>query len=162
MQHTSPDLKRPVRACWLPWIALLIASACYPTPCCATGEEVPAGTILKLATENKPSLDEDIPTYLPDSPTQGQRITVGDLAAWYRALVGGRVLSARDLQRAHTSYRLKDGSSAGRGCGWILSKRFGRPTIEHGGSITFVEADTRGPGLVLVHSGMRMKADRIE
>lgn len=61
--------------------------------------------------------------------------TVGDLAAWYRALCGGRILSERDLQRAHTPYRLNDGTSTGYGYGWILSERFGRPTIEHGGSI---------------------------
>jgi len=55
--------------------------------------------------------------------------TVDDLLAWQRMLVQGRVLSA-----GSTAAMFSD-AGHGYGMGWYVTKRFGRPVYEHGGSL---------------------------
>lgn len=72
--------------------------------------------------------------------------TVEDLAIWYKAVFSYKVISKESLAKAHTEYTLKDGSKTGYGYGWIVGERFGKPTIEHGGSINgFLSKDLYFP-----------------
>lgn len=91
------------------------------------------------------------------------RSTVGDLARWHEALLGGRLLKPASLALMTAPGRLKDGrlASAARapgdsdppsdyGFGIATSRRFGQRSIGHGGSIngfnaalqTFLDART--------------------
>lgn len=60
---------------------------------------------------------------------------VDDLYTWYRAVMKGKVLSKRSLEKAHTAYRLNSGKPTQYGYGWFLGEIQGSPTIEHGGGI---------------------------
>ena len=72
--------------------------------------------------------------------------TVEDLALWYKAVFSYKVISKESLAKAHTEYTLKDGSKTGYGYGWIIGERFGKPTVEHGGSINgFLSKDLYFP-----------------
>lgn len=61
--------------------------------------------------------------------------TVEDLYNWNQALFAGKLVSKEWLKKAHTPYRLADGSDTRYGYGWSLGALQGSPTIEHGGSI---------------------------
>lgn len=60
---------------------------------------------------------------------------VDNLYTWYRAVMNGKVLSKKSMEKAHTAYRLSDGSATQYGYGWFLGDIQGSPTIEHGGGI---------------------------
>lgn len=66
---------------------------------------------------------------------------VDDLFKWYRALSGGQVISKANLEKAQTSYRLKNGRLTGYGYGWAIGNVQGSPVIKHVGIINgFVTA----------------------
>jgi CubicO group peptidase (beta-lactamase class C family) len=58
-----------------------------------------------------------------------------DLLKWHTGLRSNRLLSAQSLNKATTSFRLRDGKEAGYGYGWFLRKSNGIRSIEHGGGI---------------------------
>lgn len=60
---------------------------------------------------------------------------VDNLYTWYRAVMSGKVLSKKSMEKAHTAYKLNDGKATQYGYGWALSDVQGSPTIEHGGGI---------------------------
>ena len=59
--------------------------------------------------------------------------TVGDLATWYRAVFSNKVISENSLGKALSTNRTAGGFS-NYGYGWLISSKFFRPTVEHGGS----------------------------
>ncbi|HYG51710.1 MAG TPA: serine hydrolase domain-containing protein, partial [Flavobacteriales bacterium] len=61
--------------------------------------------------------------------------TVEDLSKWNAALHAGKLIKKETLQKAHTSYKLLDGSKTGYGYGWNFGYVQGSATIEHGGGI---------------------------
>lgn len=61
--------------------------------------------------------------------------TVDDLARWDAALYTEKILKKASLERAWTSYVLKNGTPTNYGYGWQLAKVRGRRSIEHGGGI---------------------------
>ncbi len=65
----------------------------------------------------------------------GMVSTVDDLARWDASLYREELLSAESLQRAHTSYRLLDGSPSHYGYGWGIHTYQGIEFIEHSGGI---------------------------
>lgn len=76
----------------------------------------------------------------PVSPSQpfaaGMLVsTVADLARWDAALAGRRILDGPTLEAMWTPARLADGSEAGYGLGWEVSKVNGRRRASHGGAI---------------------------
>lgn len=60
---------------------------------------------------------------------------VDNLYTWYRAVMSGKVLSKKSMEKAHTAYKLNDGKATQYGYGWFLGDVQGSPTIEHGGGI---------------------------
>ncbi len=60
---------------------------------------------------------------------------VGDLFKWHKGLYSYRVLKKETLQKAFTSFQLKDGTSTGYGYGWFLKESNGIKSIEHEGGI---------------------------
>jgi len=60
---------------------------------------------------------------------------VEDLFVWYDAMISNKVLNKESLERAHTSYKLRDGRLTGYGYGWELGNIQGSPTIKHVGRI---------------------------
>jgi CubicO group peptidase (beta-lactamase class C family) len=67
--------------------------------------------------------------------------TVDDLHRWGQAMAAGRLLKPETWRRAHTTYRLADGRSAGYGYGWFLGQLAGKPSVEHGGDIDGFSTD---------------------
>ena len=61
--------------------------------------------------------------------------SVDDLAIWSEALLAGKLIKKESLERAFTSYKLKDGSDTRYGYGWFTSNYEGHRFIEHGGGI---------------------------
>jgi CubicO group peptidase (beta-lactamase class C family)/uncharacterized protein YneR len=61
--------------------------------------------------------------------------TVEDLYKWNRALQSYKLLKKETLDKAYTSYKLKNGESTSYGYGWALNKLQGSNVIEHGGGI---------------------------
>ncbi|HLP11567.1 MAG TPA: serine hydrolase, partial [Flavobacteriales bacterium] len=61
--------------------------------------------------------------------------TVEDLYTWNAALHAGNVIKKETLLKAHTSYKLSDGTETGYGYGWSMGVVQGSPTLEHGGGI---------------------------
>jgi CubicO group peptidase (beta-lactamase class C family) len=61
--------------------------------------------------------------------------TVDDLATWTEALLAGKLIKRETLEKAFTSYQLKDGLDTGYGYGWCVSRYEGHRLIEHGGGI---------------------------
>lgn len=61
--------------------------------------------------------------------------TVDDLAAFDRALRGGKILQAATLTRMHQQARLADGSLGRYGLGWAVRERDDHRLIHHGGGI---------------------------
>jgi D-alanyl-D-alanine carboxypeptidase len=61
--------------------------------------------------------------------------TVDDLALWDASLYTEKLLTADSKRRAHTAFRLTDGSSTHYGYGWGVGESDGHPTISHGGGI---------------------------
>src|SRR5262245_43509683 len=60
---------------------------------------------------------------------------VDDLALWDASLYTEKLLTADSKRRAHTAYRLADGTSTRYGYGWGVGESDGHPTISHGGGI---------------------------
>jgi CubicO group peptidase (beta-lactamase class C family) len=65
----------------------------------------------------------------------GMVSTVDDLACWDATLYEDRLISPASLCRAHTPYRLPDGSSTDYGYGWGIHHYEELEMIEHGGGI---------------------------
>jgi D-alanyl-D-alanine carboxypeptidase len=61
--------------------------------------------------------------------------SVNDLVKWDAALSGHTLLDEKSLERMWTPTRLSDGSEAGYGCGWEISKVNGHRRVSHGGGI---------------------------
>jgi len=61
--------------------------------------------------------------------------SVDDLATWTEALLAGRLVKRETLERAFTSYKLKEGLETKYGYGWCISDYEGHRLIEHGGGI---------------------------
>jgi D-alanyl-D-alanine carboxypeptidase len=61
--------------------------------------------------------------------------TVDDLALWDAALYTNRLLKRKSLNRAWTSYTLKDGSSTCYGYGWAIEDYAGFKWLRHDGGI---------------------------
>jgi CubicO group peptidase (beta-lactamase class C family) len=59
-----------------------------------------------------------------------------DLFKWHQALYAGKLLKKETLEKAFTSYILKDGTSAGYGYGWYQKDFDDVKAIGHGGAIT--------------------------
>ena len=85
--------------------------------------------------------------------------TAGDLAAWNRALHGGKVLSAAAYHDITTPSKLNDGTTIRYAKGLAIHKFDGRRVIEHGGGINgFLSQSTYYPDddaiiVVLINSG---------
>lgn len=60
--------------------------------------------------------------------------TPAELAKWYTALSGGKIISDTMVRKALDPVLLRDGSSAGFGLGWYLDEIDGKPVAHHGGS----------------------------
>lgn len=60
--------------------------------------------------------------------------TPAELAKWYAALSGGKIISGTMVQKALEPVLLRDGSSTGFGLGWYLDEIDGKPVAHHGGS----------------------------
>jgi CubicO group peptidase (beta-lactamase class C family) len=63
--------------------------------------------------------------------------TVDDLLLWDQALSSGKILSKKSLEMMFTPF--KDNY----GCGWIITRQFGRKLITHGGGINGFVTDIR-------------------
>ncbi len=61
--------------------------------------------------------------------------SVDDLALWDAALYTNKLVQQASLQRAWTSYRLKNGEATNYGYGWALGEYEGHRLIMHGGGI---------------------------
>ncbi|MEZ2443865.1 serine hydrolase [Chitinophaga sp. RCC_12] len=61
--------------------------------------------------------------------------TVEDLYIWNKALMDGKVLSRKSLEKAHTSHQLNNGNFTAYGYGWWLGNIQGSPDIKHDGLI---------------------------
>lgn len=61
--------------------------------------------------------------------------TAADLYTWNKALIAHKVIHPQSLQKAWTSYKLKNGKSTGYGYGWWLGNIQGSPDIRHDGLI---------------------------
>lgn len=60
---------------------------------------------------------------------------VDDLFKWHNGLYSYRILKKENLQKAFTSFQLKDGTSTDYGYGWFLKTSNGIKSIEHAGGI---------------------------
>jgi CubicO group peptidase (beta-lactamase class C family) len=60
---------------------------------------------------------------------------VDNLFKWHKGLYSYQILKKESLQKAFTSYRLKDGTLTGYGYGWFLKTSNGIKSIEHEGGI---------------------------
>ncbi len=60
---------------------------------------------------------------------------VDDLFKWHEGLYSYQILKKETLQKAFTSYKLKDGVSTDYGYGWYLKTSNGIKSIEHAGGI---------------------------
>jgi CubicO group peptidase (beta-lactamase class C family) len=61
--------------------------------------------------------------------------SVDDLATWTESLLAGKLVKSETLEKAFTSYKLKDGLDTKYGFGWCISDYEGHRLIEHGGGI---------------------------
>ncbi len=61
--------------------------------------------------------------------------SVDDLAIWNDALLAEKLLPRKTLEKAFTSYKLKNGEDTGYGYGWMMSDYQDHRIIEHGGGI---------------------------
>jgi len=61
--------------------------------------------------------------------------TTEDLSKWYHAIFSDKVISKANRERAHSSYKLKNGKETGYGYGWSLLNYKGVEIIQHGGGI---------------------------
>lgn len=61
---------------------------------------------------------------------------VEDLYKWQKGLYSYQILKKETLEKAFTSFKLKDGTSTGYGYGWFIKNINGMLSIEHDGAIT--------------------------
>jgi len=66
--------------------------------------------------------------------------SVDDLAAWTEALLAGKLIKRETLEKAFTSYKLKDGLDTRYGYGWCISRYEGHRLIEHDGGVNGFQA----------------------
>lgn len=59
--------------------------------------------------------------------------TAPDLLTWNNALLAGKLVSAKTLQRAFTPYHFADGTLSTYGYGWFIDQRAGATCIHHEG-----------------------------
>jgi hypothetical protein len=71
----------------------------------------------------------------------GLASTAENLFKWHQALRAGKLLSKKLLKKAHTPYRLSDGTYSDYGYGWYVRKLDASTTIEHAGSTDGFQAD---------------------
>ncbi|GAB3586252.1 hypothetical protein GCM10027345_35510 [Hymenobacter daeguensis] len=71
----------------------------------------------------------------------GLASNVEDLFRWHQALRAGKLLSKKLLKKAHTPYRLSDGTYSDYGYGWYIRKLDASTTIEHAGSTDGFQSD---------------------
>lgn len=64
-----------------------------------------------------------------------------DLSKWHQALSKGILINKSLLRKAHTPYRLSDGTISEYGYGWYIRNIDDEPTIEHGGSTDGYQTD---------------------
>ncbi len=64
-----------------------------------------------------------------------------DLVKWHQVLMQGKLVSPSLLKKAHTPYRLSEGTTSEYGYGWYIRDLDGEPTIEHGGSTDGYQTD---------------------
>jgi len=60
---------------------------------------------------------------------------VDDLAKWYQAVADYKVVKKESLDKAHTSYTLKNGKPTNYGYGWAIGNIQGSEGYSHGGGI---------------------------
>lgn len=58
-----------------------------------------------------------------------------DLLTWYEALMTEKVLHEENVEKAHTSYKLKNGRLTGYGYGWNIGNIQGSVAIRHDGRV---------------------------
>ncbi len=61
---------------------------------------------------------------------------VEDLFKWHKALYSYKILKKETLEKAFTSFTLKNGTATGYGYGWFLKNYGNTKSIEHSGAIT--------------------------
>ncbi len=61
--------------------------------------------------------------------------TVDDLAKWDAAITAGKLLKAETWKKAHTAYKLNDGTLVPYGFGWGVTKLQGVDVVSHTGGI---------------------------
>lgn len=61
--------------------------------------------------------------------------TADDLFSWNEALMNGKVLTEKSLEKAHASYKLMNGKPTGYGYGWEIGNVQGSAAIKHTGRI---------------------------
>ncbi len=61
--------------------------------------------------------------------------SVDDLELWDAALYDEKILDRQSIERMFRPYTLKNGTSTGYGCGWMIGEYEGLRTMEHGGGV---------------------------
>jgi CubicO group peptidase (beta-lactamase class C family) len=107
-----------------------LKSSCYDSPSRIIPRRVPGYAKGNAGFENAPYLSMSQP-YAAGSLAS----SVDDMAAWTEALLSGKLIKRETLERAFTSYKLKDGLDSKYGYGWCISDYEGHRLIEHGGGI---------------------------
>jgi CubicO group peptidase (beta-lactamase class C family) len=107
-----------------------LKSSCYDSTSRIIPMRVPGYSKGNSGFENAPYLSMSQP-YAAGSLAS----SVDDMAAWTEALLSGKLIKREMLERAFTSYKLKDGLDSGYGYGWCISNYEGHRLIEHGGGI---------------------------
>jgi CubicO group peptidase (beta-lactamase class C family)/uncharacterized protein YneR len=107
-----------------------LKSTCYDSTSRIIPRRIPGYTKGNAGFENAPYLSMSQP-YAAGSLAS----SVDDLATWTESLLAGKLIKRETLEKAFTSYKLKDGLDTGYGYGWEISKYEGHRLIEHGGGI---------------------------
>jgi len=107
-----------------------LKSSCYDSTSRVIPRRVPGYSKGNAGFENAPYLSMSQP-YAAGSLAS----SADDLATWTESLLSGKLIKREMLERAFTSYKLKDGLDSGYGYGWQISTYEGHRLIEHGGGI---------------------------
>jgi CubicO group peptidase (beta-lactamase class C family) len=107
-----------------------LKSTCYDSTSRIIPRRIPGYTKGNAGFENAPYLSMSQP-YAAGSLAS----SVEDLAAWTESLLAGKLIKRETLEKAFTSYKLKDGLDTGYGYGWEISRYEDHRLIEHGGGI---------------------------
>jgi len=109
---------------------LSLKSSCYDSTSRIIPRRVPGYAKGNDGFENAPYLSLSQP-YAAGSLAS----SVDDLATWTESLLSGKLIKKETLEKAFTSYKLKDDLDTGYGYGWQISTYEGHRLIEHGGGI---------------------------